>query len=168
MAKNSFNRSGGRRRGRRCSLSDKEEELVILLLLRYARRGIPLLPHQLKQAIEIIVSRMTPGRRVLLQSKNGSPGAQYVREFTQLHRERIMFARRLRQEALRFNGVKAEVLTTHFATIDKIIYENNIDGVRIWNCDESGATPGRDANGKHSSRVYLNRSGSRDAKIGHF
>ena len=50
----------------------------------------------------------------------------------------------------------------------KIIQEHNIDSPRIWNCDESCATPGRAAKGKQTSRVYVERAGAREAKIEHF
>ena len=140
--------SVSRRPGRLSSLSSIEEEMVLTLLFRYADRGIPLRSRHVKEAIEIIVSRMTPGRRLSLQFKNGSPGSHYLRDFTRRHRTKIRFAKPLRQEALRFNAMNGDALTTHFAIIEKIIREHQIDASRIWNCDETGATPGRDANGK--------------------
>ena len=154
--------------GRLSSLSSIEGQMFLALLLRYADRGIPLRRRHVKEAIEIIVSRMTPGRRLSLQFKNGSLSSHYLRDFTRRHRTKIRFAKPLRQEALRFNAVNGDALTTHFAIIEKIIREHQIDASRIWNCDETGATPGRDANGKQNLRVYMTRAGSRDAKIGHF
>ena len=62
----------------------------------------------------------------------------------------------------------ADWFTQHFTTSEKIITENAIDTPRIWNCDESGGTPGRDPNGKESQRVYVTLAGAHDAKIGHF
>ena len=55
-----------------------------------------------------------------------------------------------------------------FCHYQKIIREHQIDASRIWNCDETGATPGCDANGTQNVRVHMTRAGSRDAKIGHF
>lgn len=38
----------------------------------------------------------------------------------------------------------------------------------MWNCDEIEATPNRDANGNGSSRAYVTRGSTADAKIGNF
>ena len=108
-----------RRLGRLSSLSSIEEELFLTLLFRYADRGIPLRGRHAKEAIEIIVSRMTPGRRLSPQFNNGSPGFHFLRDFTRRHRTKIIFAKPLRQEALCFNAVNGDALTTHFAIIKK-------------------------------------------------
>lgn len=85
-------------RGRLSSLSPTEEGLVVKLLRRYSRRGITLRRLQLKQTIEIIVSRMTPGRRLVLQFKNGSPGSRYIRSFARRHRKIFLFSKPCRHE----------------------------------------------------------------------
>ena len=160
--------SVSRRPGPHSSLSSIEEEMVLTPLFRHANRGIPLRRRHVKEAIEIIVSRMSPAGRLSLQFKNGSLGSHYLRDFTRRQRTKIIFAKPLRQEALRFNAVNGDALTTHFAITKKIIREQQIDASRIWNFDETGASAGRDANGKQNVRVYMTRAGSRDAKIGHF
>ena len=156
------------RPSRLSSLSAVEEKMVLTLLFRYADRGISLRRRHVKEAIEIIVPRMTTGRRLSLPFKNCSPSSHYLRDFTRRYRTKIRFAKPLRQEALRFKAVNGDVLTSHFAVIEKMIREHAVDASRIWNCDEMGATPGRDANGKQNVRVCMTRAGSQDAKIGHF
>ena len=150
------------------TLTSVEEELVLNLITRSAERGLPLTRSLVKEAVEIIISRMTPASHLALRFKGGTPGTRYLRNFHRRHRDKILFCKALRQEAVRFQSCNGDVLTTHFARLEKIIQEHNIDGPRIWNCDETGATPGRDANGKQTSRVYVTRAGARDAKIGHF
>ena len=103
-----------------------------------------------------------------LQFKNGAPGFHYLRDLTCRHLTKSLFAKTLRQEALPFKAVNSDAPTTHFALIEKIIREHEIDASRIWNCDETGATPWRDANEKHNVRVYMTRVDSQDAKISHF
>lgn len=156
------------RPGRLAALTPPEEENVVSLLTRYAERGIPLRRSHLQEAIEIVIARMPAARRMFLPFKNGKPGTRYLRNFTKRHAMILKFARPLRQEACRFCACNAETLTSHLATVEKIVIENNIDPERMWNLDESGATPGRDANGKDKRKVYMTRAGAKDAKIGSF
>ena len=92
--------------------------------------------------------------------------AQVLRNFTKRYKDSLRFARPQRQEANQFRACNAETLTTHIATLDKIITENCIDPSRIWNLDETGATPGKDANGKDNSRIYMTRAGAKDLRTG--
>lgn len=52
------------------------------------------------------------------------------------------------QEEKLFAAVNAETLTTHFATLRALCEEYKLDAERVWNLDETGVTPGRDAKGK--------------------
>lgn len=137
--------------------------MVVTLIMRYAEHGIALSRRQVKEAIEIIIARMPPARRLVLQFRNGTPGHCFLRSFARRHRHQVRFARPVRQGHARCQACHGDALTTHFATLEKIISKYNIDAARIWNCDETGATPGRDANGKAH-----NEAGGRDAKVGNF
>ena len=52
--------------------------------------------------------------------------------------------------------------------MEKIITENDITPNGIWNLDENGATSGRDANGLQNCKVYMTRTGAKDANTGAF
>jgi len=90
------------------------------------------------------------------------------RNFTNRHHGKLRFVRPLAQEAVRFKAVNSDVLTSHFATLEKVVEQYDIDATRIWNCDETATTPGRDADGKQYSPAYVTRSGSTDVKLGQF
>ena len=157
-----------KRPGRLTALTPLEENLVVTLLARYAEQRIPLRRAHLKEAIQIIISHMPAPRRMFLPFKNGSPGPKFLPNFTKQHKDSLRVARPQRQEANRFRACNAEALTTHMATLDKIITENCIDPSRIWNLDETGATPGKDANGKDNSRIYMTRAGAKDSRTDTF
>ena len=157
-----------RKPGRLASLSPIEEECVVSVLCRYAERGVPMRRAQLKQAIEVIVARMTPARRLALQFRNGSTGVKYLRAFQARHSHKIRFVKPTKQEAQRFRACNGDTLAKHFAVLEKIVSEHSIDPDRIWNCDECGMTPGKDANGASKQKAYVTRSGAHDAKMGQF
>lgn len=91
-----------------------------------------------------------------------------MRNFTNRHRELLRFALPTRQEASRFRACNADTPNTHLATLDKIITDNSIDAERLWNLDETGATPGKDANGKKSAPAYMTRDGLKTLELGTF
>jgi len=70
--------------------------------------------------------------------------------------------------ASRYKACNAETLTTHFATLEKIILENDIDDSRIFNLDEVGATPGKDADAQTRCKKYLTRNAVNDSRIAQF
>ncbi len=88
--------------------------------------------------------------------------------FARRHEDRLRFAKPDRQEGKRFAAANAEALTTHFATLEKLIKEHGLDAARIWNLDETGGTPGKDVSGVCTSRRFLRRGGIGDAKVAHF
>lgn len=56
------------------------------------------------------------------------------------NKDRLRYARPLRQEAKRFAAGNDEALTRHFATLENVIAENGVDPSRIWNLDDTGST----------------------------
>ena len=107
-------------------------------------------------------------RKLTLQFRNGSPGTKYLRSFERRHAATIRFTKPTRQEAFRFRACNGDHLSHRLSVLEIIIAEHSIGPIHIWNCDECGNTPGKDAHGKENSRVYVTRAGARDAKIGHF
>eukprot|EP00171_Calliarthron_tuberculosum_P006015 IDg6015t1 len=59
-------------------------------------------------------------------------------------------------------------LTTHFATLAMLFDKFGFDAQRVWNLDETGATPDKDVNGRSSCRRFLDRRGLQDLKIAEF
>ena len=64
--------------------------------------------------------------------------------------------------------MNGETLTSHLANFEKLFQKYQFDAERIWNLDETGATPGKDVEGRSSSRPILRRHDSKDIKIGQF
>ena len=114
------------------------------------------------EAISVVLGKLTPARRLTLPFKRDKPSAGYLRAFRRRHGKVIRFGKPLRQEAKRFRAVNAESLTTHFATIEKLIAEHNIDSSRLFNLDEVGVSPGKDADGQLACRRLMHMSGGQD------
>lgn len=157
-----------RRPGRSFSLTTQEEGLLVSLLTRYSDRGVALNRNHLCEAVAVIVSRMPPARREKLPFKDGKPGIKFLRGFQKRHGDRIKFTRPTRQEAVRFAACNGDTLTTHLATMEKLISDNAIDDIRLWNLDESGATPGKDVDGRSACKRLMRRDGIKDLKVPQF
>lgn len=153
---------------RRTALSADEEEKVCDVLLQYSGQGVPLTTAHLCDAIEILVSALPDERRARMLFKQGRPTVKYCRSFRKRHAHRLRFCRPLRQESKRFAACNADSLTTHFATLSTLIERFDLDAQRIWNLDETGATPDKDVNGRSSSRRFMDRRGVQDLKIAEF
>ena len=72
------------------------------------------------------------------------------------------------QEGKRFAASNAENLTTHISTLESLIIEYGLDADRIWNLDETGATPGRDASGRTQAKRFTRQNASTDVKLEEF
>ena len=64
--------------------------------------------------------------------------------------------------------MNSEVLTTHFATVEKLIVENHLDVSRIFILDESAVTLEQDMHGMTSSKRLMPRSGCEDLRMPEF
>lgn len=150
--------------GRGPDLFPEEEQVVVDLLLFYADRGLPLRRTDVSDAVSVLIARISPARRAKLRFKEGIPGRKFVTGVIARHRSKIKFAKASPQEAVRFAAVNADVLTTHIATLEKLIKDLGVDSKRICNLDESGFSPGRgDVNGTTKRKAFL-RSGTRGQK----
>eukprot|EP00171_Calliarthron_tuberculosum_P002526 IDg2526t1 len=154
--------------GRPPAFDPAEEEVVVDLLCRYANRGLPLARAHLEEAFAILISRLPDKRQRSLPFKNGRPGPRFHRNFIRRNRDRLRFARPLRQEGKRFAAANAEVLTMHFAVLGKVYDDLGVDASRVWNLDETGATPGKDVDGAPTTRHYLTRQGGSDMRVADF
>lgn len=141
------NKTVTRKPGSLASLNPIEEECVVSELCRYAEGGVPMRRAQLKQAIEVILARMTPAQRLLLHFRNESPEIKYLRGFQARNADKICFVKPTKQEAQRFRVCNGDTLAKHFAVLGKIVSKHCIDADIIWNCGECGITPGNIANG---------------------
>ena len=151
-----------RKRNMKIALTNKEEDLLVSFLIKLANRGVPLTQEHLQEAVKILVNGMDPKRRFMLPFRHGVPGRAFLGGFRQRHKDKLSFAKPVRQEAIRFSQVNADALTTHFATLDNPIREHDLDSNRIFNLDESGITPDRDMYGITSAKRFMPRSACRD------
>lgn len=87
--------------------------------------------------------------------KNGCPGLNWLAAFYKRNRNEQQFAVPRPQEAKRHQAWNAEVYMSHFAALEALVAEYNLDDERIWNLDETGCTPGRDVTGKRRERRFL-------------
>jgi hypothetical protein len=79
--------------------------------------------------------------------------------FVKRNATQIRLARASRQEAARFDATSAKSLTIHFASIEKIIKDNDVDADRIFNLDEVGAAPGKDVSGRSREKTFTSAEG---------
>lgn len=107
--------------------------------------------------MELLISTFPAQRRNALRFVNGRPGRSFCRGFEKRHRDTICFKKPSPQEAARFRATNADNMTSHFAVIQRIIHENNIDAARLANLDESGITPGNDHSRVGKKKLYCTR-----------
>ena len=146
----------------------QEEKCIVDFVLHYATTGVPLTQRHLCEAISVVLGNLTPARRLTLPFKRDKPSAGYLRTFRRRHGKVIRFGKPLRQEPKRFRGVNSESLTTHFATIEKLIAEHNIDSSGLFNLVKVGVSPGKDADVQLACRRLTNKSGRQDFIIADF
>lgn len=56
-------------------------------------------------------------------------------------------------------------MSTHFAVLDKLIQDNDIDAARIFNVDEASASPEKDMGNKDTTRKFMPRHRCQNAKV---
>ena len=144
------------------ALTNKEEDLLVSFLIKFAKRGVRLIQGHFLEAVNILVNDMDHTRRFVLPFRHGVPGRALLRGFRERHKDKFSFAKPVRQGAIRFSQVHADVLTTHFASLEKLIREDDLDSNRIFNLDESGITPDFHMYGITSAKRFMPRSGCRD------
>ena len=118
----------------------------------------------LKEAISIIASRLSANRRATLPLKNNVPSHTFSFSFRRRHVDRLSFGKRLRQEPKRFLAVNADVLSTHYATLERFVEDHGLDTVRKFQLYECSTTPGMDLTGIGAVRRLLPRHGPRDMR----
>ena len=150
------------KRGRPTALSMSEERMILEFVVKHANKGIPMTERHLCEAISVVLRRLLPSRRVTFPFKKHKPSPGYLGAFRKRHAKVIKFGKPLRQEAKRFRSVNMEALTTHFASVEKRIKDNDIDASRIFNLDEVEVKPDRDASGKLSCKRLMPRKGVQD------
>ena len=143
------------------ALTNGEEKQILCLLRRYSDKGVPLTRQHVIEAVQRLVARFSPYRRITLPFKDGTPRARYIRSFLRRHNDELLFVKPLRQQHERFRAVNADVLCKHFSTLERLVVELGLDPERIWNLDECGVTPGRDEQGASARKRIVTRQGSR-------
>ena len=73
-----------------------------------------------------------------------------------------------KQEGKRFVPVNSEPLTSHFSLLDELVKEYSLNAECVWNLDESGGTPGRDADSSNRHRRFLPRNSVTDVHLAEF
>lgn len=120
--------------GRNCTLTKREDDRIIDVIVRYVYEVIPMTLENLHEAIYMVVFKRTPVQRFLLADEFKRNSMHYVRLFRRLHSYRLKVALPTRQEAKRFVAVNAVSIANHFATLKKLIHDNHIplDVFLIW------------------------------------
>lgn len=104
----------------------------------------------------------------MLRFRYGRPGVKWVRGFYKLHTEALKYEVPDIQEAKRFAAVNSQTLNTHFAALDALRLEYNIDSDRVWNLDETGCSPGKDKKGKLGEKSFLRIGAHTDLRLVEF
>ena len=112
--------------------------------MEFGALGHPLRQEDIKDATAAIVRAIPEERRKKHLFEDGKLGRKFIRRFMARHGGIVKLSRPLRQESVRFNAANAENLAAHFASLEAIITEKNIDASRIANLDETGLTLSRD------------------------
>lgn len=144
--------------GRRPMLSEQKEQQLVSMLLRHAQHGIPLTQRHLVEGIRFMLKAMSPAHRHILKITdvdNYTPSPSFMLSFRKRHRSILKFGRPSAQEAKRFRAVNGNVLANHFATLEKLLHENNMGPEHIFNLDECGVTPDKDCGGRLPARRFL-------------
>eukprot|EP00171_Calliarthron_tuberculosum_P002497 IDg2497t1 len=100
--------------------------------------------------------------------KKGLPSLYFVCNFEKRHAGRLRLARGAQQDSKRFAACSAENLTSRFAVLERLISEHSLDAARIWNIDETKASPDKDVSGRSALRRFHRRVSSQDMKIEEF
>eukprot|EP00171_Calliarthron_tuberculosum_P001518 IDg1518t1 len=151
--------------GRPPAFAQEEEKVIVDLLQYYANKGLPLSRLHAQEAIQLFVSRLPPSRRAALPFRDGRPGGKFMRNFALRNRDRLRFAKPVRQDAKRFAAANADSLTSHFAALARLVHDLGVDAQRVWNLDETGATPEKEVAEAASRRRFLTRGGSGDLRL---
>lgn len=80
----------------------------------------------------------------MLHIRNDLPSPNYLGSIRRRQRNVLRFATHLRQEEARFHSLNSASLTNHFATLEVLMEQYNLDAERIFNLDEVGVSPDQD------------------------
>ena len=133
--------------------------MILEFVVKRANKEIPMTERHLCEAIYVILRRLPTSRRANLPFKKHKPSHGYPRTFRKRHAKLMKFVNPLRQEAKIFRSVDTEALTTPFATVERLVKDDNIDASRIFNLNEVGVTADRDTSGKLSFKGLMLRKG---------
>jgi hypothetical protein len=133
------------------TVSEKKE---VDLIVQLADGVGALTTSQVADAVAAIFSRQPEARRRSVPFSNGRPGPKFIKGFCGRHKDVNKLHRPRPQEAIRYASTNADILTPHFAALERIVRENEIDAARIFNLDEVGATPGKDVRGRTPVKTF--------------
>ena len=142
----------------RTAVTVEEEETIISLINRYSSKGFPLCNDDMGDAVEILVSSMPKYRHEKLLFIINRPGKKVLYNFCQRHKDITRFKRCSNGEEIRWKSFNADVLTTYFAAIHRIIAEIAIDCCHSANLDETGVCPNRDCIGSTHKKEHVIRA----------
>ena len=116
----------------------------------------------------LVIEQLPQARQRALPFSDGIPGKKWVRSLYQRNNDVLKFSHPHVQEGKRYAATNPESLTTHFSSLEELCREFGFDSSRVWYLDETGATPGRDANELSKHRHFLRRNSVTDAKLAEF
>lgn len=97
--------------------------------------------------------------------KRDKPSSSYLRAFRRQHAIFRRIVKPLRLEANRLRAVNAQALTTHFATMEKLVNEYGIDSYRLFNLNEFGVSPVKDTDGSLACKRLMHKNGVQDCFV---
>lgn len=135
-------------RGRRPFLTTEEENNIVTAVERFADEGHCVRKCDVADAVELMVSTFPEYRRKKIPFVDNRPGRKFLTLFLKRHANRIRLGKASKEEEIRWRSGNAEVFTNHFATLEKLVADYDIDASRIANLDETGVSANRDACGR--------------------
>jgi len=142
----------------RSHLKHEEENEIVATINKFSERAVPMNRDDVADAVQVVVQKMDASRAASMPFIGGRPGKKFLSAFLKRHSKAIRLGRPSSQEDIRWASTNATTLTSHFAQVEALIREHNIDASRLANLDECGVTAGRDASGRTQRKVYMTRA----------
>lgn len=105
----------------RRQLTDEEENIIVETVIKFCDAGHPLLRSDVADAVELFVSTLPEQRQKEIKFKFNRPGQTFLKLFLQRHRQKVKLGRPNKEEEIRFRSCNAETMTTHFASLKKLL-----------------------------------------------
>lgn len=131
----------------------------------FADFGRPCSRYDVADIIHVYVESLSPERQDKLLSVNMYPGRDFLRAFMRRHKNVIRFGLPANEAEIRWRSCDTETLTTHLAMFESYLEKYKIDDTRLYNIDETGVTPNRDAARRRAYKLTLRSSRAAQSQV---